>query len=203
MASLRDVAVVAALPLDAHGRPPSLTAGPARRLLGDRDAAGHGLVAHIDHAGGALFVEEGEAAEDLGGVPAPTGNGRPVRGDLGVTEQVHEPVLHALAHHVLPPAGLGVHLFQRHSDDVDEEALGAQLDEVSARVEVFPLAGNPRAKMRSLRRGFVKLFCRKNSGMIIGGVLTGLTLLAVLAYGGFFLLMFLIASSGTAYLAAR
>lgn len=47
--------------------------------------------------------------------------------------------------------------------------------EVSARVEVFPLAGNPRAKMRSLRRGFVKLFCRKNSGMIIGGVVVAPT----------------------------
>lgn len=47
--------------------------------------------------------------------------------------------------------------------------------EVSARVEVFPLAGNPRAKMRSLRHGFVKLFCRKNSGMIIGGVVVAPT----------------------------
>ncbi|MDH2455555.1 NAD(P)H-quinone dehydrogenase [Corynebacterium bovis] len=42
--------------------------------------------------------------------------------------------------------------------------------EVSARVEVFPLGGNPRAKMRSLRHGFVKLFCRRNSGIVIGGV---------------------------------
>ncbi|MGZ9828586.1 hypothetical protein ACXYTP_16900 [Tsukamurella ocularis] len=37
-------------------------------------------------------------------------------------------------------------------------------------------------------------------GMIIGGALTALTLLALLAFGGFFLLMFLIASSGTALL---
>ncbi|TWS20416.1 DUF4190 domain-containing protein [Tsukamurella asaccharolytica] len=35
-------------------------------------------------------------------------------------------------------------------------------------------------------------------GMIIGGVLTGLTLLAVLAYGGLFLLVFLATGSGTA-----
>src|SRR5699024_11878067 len=41
--------------------------------------------------------------------------------------------------------------------------------EVPARVEVFPLAGNPRATMRSLRRGFVKLFCRPASGVVIGG----------------------------------
>ncbi|MDO4610162.1 NAD(P)H-quinone dehydrogenase [Corynebacterium sp.] len=47
--------------------------------------------------------------------------------------------------------------------------------EVSARVEVFPLAGNPRAKMRSLRHGFVKLFCRRNSGIIIGGVVVAPT----------------------------
>ncbi|MBV7294768.1 NAD(P)H-quinone dehydrogenase [Corynebacterium sp. TAE3-ERU12] len=47
--------------------------------------------------------------------------------------------------------------------------------EVSARIEVFPLTGNPRAKMRSLRHGFVKLFCRRNSGMIIGGVVVAPT----------------------------
>lgn len=43
--------------------------------------------------------------------------------------------------------------------------------EVSARSIVLPLATNPRAKMRSLQHGFVKLFCRKNSGLIIGGVI--------------------------------
>ncbi len=47
--------------------------------------------------------------------------------------------------------------------------------EVPARVEVFPLAGNPRAKMRSLRRGFVKLFCRPASGVVIGGVIVAPT----------------------------
>src|SRR5699024_5107326 len=47
--------------------------------------------------------------------------------------------------------------------------------EVPARVEVFPLAGNPRAKMRSLRRGFVKLFCRPASGVVIGGVVVAPT----------------------------
>ena len=44
-----------------------------------------------------------------------------------------------------------------------------------ARVEGFPLAGNPRAKMRSLRRGFVKLFCRPASGVVIGGVIVAPT----------------------------
>lgn len=42
--------------------------------------------------------------------------------------------------------------------------------EVSARIETYSLKGNPRAKMRSLQRGFVKIFCRKNSGIVIGGV---------------------------------
>ncbi len=42
--------------------------------------------------------------------------------------------------------------------------------EVSARAVVLPLQSNPRAKMRSLKHGFVKLFCRRNSGLIIGGV---------------------------------
>ncbi|RNE48792.1 NAD(P)H-quinone dehydrogenase [Corynebacterium alimapuense] len=49
----------------------------------------------------------------------------------------------------------------------------AQVDagEVSARVVVLPLQSNPRAKMRSLKHGFVKLFCRRNSGLVIGGVI--------------------------------
>ncbi|MBN9644120.1 NAD(P)H-quinone dehydrogenase [Corynebacterium mendelii] len=41
---------------------------------------------------------------------------------------------------------------------------------VSARSITLPLVTNPRAKMRSLRHGFVKMFCRKNSGQVIGGV---------------------------------
>lgn len=47
--------------------------------------------------------------------------------------------------------------------------------DASARVIVLPLATNPRAKMRSLRHGFVKLFCRRNSGLIIGGVVVAPT----------------------------
>lgn len=41
---------------------------------------------------------------------------------------------------------------------------------ISARTITLPLASNPRAKMRSLSRGFVKLFCSGRSGTIIGGV---------------------------------
>jgi len=41
---------------------------------------------------------------------------------------------------------------------------------VPARVIMLPLAGNARAKMMDLKDGFVKLFCRPASGLIIGGV---------------------------------
>ena len=42
---------------------------------------------------------------------------------------------------------------------------------VTARIVMLPLNTNARAKMRSIRYGFVKLFCRRNSGQIIGGVI--------------------------------
>jgi dihydrolipoamide dehydrogenase len=42
--------------------------------------------------------------------------------------------------------------------------------EVPARTVMLPLATNPRAKMQGLRRGFVKVFCRPATGVIVGGV---------------------------------
>lgn len=39
-----------------------------------------------------------------------------------------------------------------------------------ARTVMLPLSTNPRAKMMGLRRGFVKIFCRPQTGVIIGGV---------------------------------
>ena len=42
--------------------------------------------------------------------------------------------------------------------------------EVPARTITLPLATNPRAKMLGLRRGFVKVFCRPATGVIVGGV---------------------------------
>ncbi|GAB3129058.1 NAD(P)H-quinone dehydrogenase [Tsukamurella serpentis] len=39
-----------------------------------------------------------------------------------------------------------------------------------ARTVMLPLATNPRAKMSGVRRGFVKVFCRPNTGLVIGGV---------------------------------
>jgi pyruvate/2-oxoglutarate dehydrogenase complex dihydrolipoamide dehydrogenase (E3) component len=42
--------------------------------------------------------------------------------------------------------------------------------EVSARVVKLPLATNPRAKMGGIRDGFVKVFARPGTGMVLGGV---------------------------------
>ncbi|MCU1664579.1 MAG: Dihydrolipoyl dehydrogenase [Pseudonocardia sp.] len=42
--------------------------------------------------------------------------------------------------------------------------------EVPARTIMMPLSTNPRAKMQGLRRGFVKLFCRPATGVVVGGV---------------------------------
>lgn len=42
--------------------------------------------------------------------------------------------------------------------------------EVPARTVMLPLNTNPRAKMAGLRRGFVKIFCRPATGVVIGGV---------------------------------
>jgi pyruvate/2-oxoglutarate dehydrogenase complex dihydrolipoamide dehydrogenase (E3) component len=42
--------------------------------------------------------------------------------------------------------------------------------EVPARTIMLPLATNARAKMEGLRHGFVKLFCRPATGVVVGGV---------------------------------
>jgi pyruvate/2-oxoglutarate dehydrogenase complex dihydrolipoamide dehydrogenase (E3) component len=41
---------------------------------------------------------------------------------------------------------------------------------VPARAVMLPLTGNPRAKMMGLEDGFVKIFCRPASGLVVGGV---------------------------------
>lgn len=46
---------------------------------------------------------------------------------------------------------------------------------VNARTIMLPLATNARSKMRGIRHGFVKLFCRQASGQIIGGVVVAPT----------------------------
>jgi pyruvate/2-oxoglutarate dehydrogenase complex dihydrolipoamide dehydrogenase (E3) component len=42
--------------------------------------------------------------------------------------------------------------------------------EMQAEVVTLPLAGNARAKMQGVRDGFVKLFCRPGTGIVVGGV---------------------------------
>ena len=45
--------------------------------------------------------------------------------------------------------------------------------EITAEVVTLPLAGNARAKMQGVRDGFVKLFCRPGTGIVVGGVVVG------------------------------
>jgi pyruvate/2-oxoglutarate dehydrogenase complex dihydrolipoamide dehydrogenase (E3) component len=42
--------------------------------------------------------------------------------------------------------------------------------EIEVRSVMLPLAGNARAKMQGVRDGFVKLFCRPGTGIVVGGV---------------------------------
>ena len=45
--------------------------------------------------------------------------------------------------------------------------------EIGAEAVMLPLAGNARAKMQGVHDGFVKLFCRPGTGIVIGGVVVG------------------------------
>ena len=42
--------------------------------------------------------------------------------------------------------------------------------EIQAEAVMLPLSGNARAKMQGVRDGFVKLFCRPGTGIVVGGV---------------------------------
>ena len=45
--------------------------------------------------------------------------------------------------------------------------------EIDAETVRLDLAGNPRAKMQGVHDGFVKLFCRPGTGIVVGGVVVG------------------------------
>ncbi len=45
--------------------------------------------------------------------------------------------------------------------------------EIQAESVMLPLAGNARAKMQGVHDGFVKLFCRPGTGIVVGGVVVG------------------------------
>ena len=51
--------------------------------------------------------------------------------------------------------------------------LAVDSDDIKAQVVTLPLSGNPRAKMQGVRDGFVKLFCRPGTGIVVGGVVVG------------------------------
>ncbi|MDN5892752.1 MAG: NAD(P)H-quinone dehydrogenase, partial [Nocardioides sp.] len=45
--------------------------------------------------------------------------------------------------------------------------------EIAVETVMLPLAGNPRAKMQGVTDGFVKLFCRPGTRIVVGGVVVG------------------------------
>ena len=45
--------------------------------------------------------------------------------------------------------------------------------EIDAEGVMLPLSGNPRAKMQGVRDGFVKVFARPGTGIVVGGVVVG------------------------------
>ena len=45
--------------------------------------------------------------------------------------------------------------------------------DIECETVMLPLAGNARAKMQGVRDGFVKLFCRPGTGIVVGGVVVG------------------------------
>ncbi len=45
--------------------------------------------------------------------------------------------------------------------------------EIQVETVMLPLSGNARAKMHGVRDGFVKLFCRPGTGIVVGGVVVG------------------------------
>ena len=49
----------------------------------------------------------------------------------------------------------------------------ADSGEIQAESVTLQLAGNARAKMQGVRDGFVKLFCRPGTGIVVGGVIVG------------------------------
>jgi len=46
----------------------------------------------------------------------------------------------------------------------------AEAGDIEARFLTLPLATNARAKMQGIRDGFVKLVCRRGTGVVVGGV---------------------------------
>ena len=50
---------------------------------------------------------------------------------------------------------------------------GASVNDITDTDRIDPLSGNARAKMQGVHDGFVKLFCRPGTGIVVGGVVVG------------------------------
>src|SRR3546814_16008310 len=59
------------------------------------------------------------------------------------------------------------------SSDVCSSDLAVDAGEIQVETVMLPLSGNARAKMQGVRDGFVKLFCRPGTGIVVGGVVVG------------------------------
>ena len=80
---------------------------------------------------------------------------------------------HALGDAVAPlnTRGIAANIFT--DPEIATVGIGQRLADESTDIDVvrLPLARNPRAKMQGITEGFVKLFCRKGSGQLLGGVI--------------------------------
>jgi NAD(P)H dehydrogenase (quinone) len=71
----------------------------------------------------------------------------------------------------LGPSGSGVSpggTVSPREGTVQEQVTSGEVDALAVKL---PLATNPRAKMQGFQDGFVKLFARRNSGIVLGGVI--------------------------------
>src|SRR3546814_12442478 len=59
------------------------------------------------------------------------------------------------------------------SSDVCSSDLAVDAGEIQVETVMLPLSGNARAKMQGVRDGFVKLFIRPGTGIVVGGVVVG------------------------------
>jgi pyruvate/2-oxoglutarate dehydrogenase complex dihydrolipoamide dehydrogenase (E3) component len=79
-------------------------------------------------------------------------------------DAVHPLDLHKVSSNVFTAPEIATVGWSQRAVDAGEE---------QAEVVMLPLSGNPRAKMQGVRDGFVKLFCRPGTGIVVGGVVVG------------------------------
>jgi dihydrolipoamide dehydrogenase len=79
-------------------------------------------------------------------------------------DAVHPLDLHKVSSNVFTAPEIATVGWSQRAVDAGEE---------QAEVVMLPLSGNPRAKMQGVHDGFVKLFCRSGTGIVVGGVVVG------------------------------